>query len=204
VPPIRYLALGDSYTICTGASSPAHRWPAVIARRLEQALQRRVTVTNLGVEGCTTSDLIARELPHLDDAAWDCVSVLIGVNDLYQGDEEPHYHARLLQIYDAIAALRGVRVLALSIPDYSYTPVGRSSRDPQDILDGLRLFNAGAKAGAELRGFTWVDLLDVSRSRIGTPGWIAADGLHPGDLQYAVWADHVWSVLCASCTALQP
>jgi lysophospholipase L1-like esterase len=132
------------------------------------------------------------------------VSVLIGVNDLYSGDDEPHYHGRLLQIYDAIAALRGARVLALSIPDYSYTPVGMSSRDPQGILDGLRLFNAAAKAAAEQRGFTWVDLLDVSRSQIGTPGWIAGDGLHPGDLQYAVWADHVWAVLRAACTALQP
>jgi acyl-CoA thioesterase-1 len=200
--PIRYLALGDSYTICTGASLPAGSWPALIAGRLEQAAGRTVEVTNLGVNGYTTSDLIAHQLPHLGDAAWDCISVLIGVNDLYQGYGEPHYHSRLVQIYDAIAAVGCARVLAVSIPDYSYTPVGMSSRDPELTRRGLRVFNASAKVTAELRGFVWVDIAAVSRARIGTPGWIADDGLHPGDMQYEVWADHIWPVIRRSWTAL--
>jgi len=201
--PVRYLALGDSYTICTGATSPAQRWPSVIARRLEETLGRAVDVTNLGVNGYTTSQLIAHELPHLGDAAWDCISVLVGANDLYQGYDEPHYHARLVQIYDAIAAVSGARVLAVSIPDFSYTPVGRASRASERTLELLRVFNAGARVTAEMRGFTWVDVLEVSRARIGTPGWIAGDGLHPGDLQYAAWADHIWPVVQRDWTALR-
>jgi acyl-CoA thioesterase-1 len=192
---VNYLALGDSYTICTGASSPAQRWPNLIAGRLRNLLERDVEMTNLGVDGYTTSELIEHELPHLRSAEWDYISVLIGVNDFFQGYDEPHYHSRVVQIYDAIAALPDPRVLAVSIPDYSYTPVGLSSGHPQLIVDGLRRFNAAAKVTAESRGFTWVDIFEVSRSQVGAPGWIAGDGLHPSDVQYLAWADHIWSVM---------
>lgn len=190
----QYLALGDSYTIGSGCSAPAKGWPDIIARRLEAATGRALNVTNLGVGGFTTSDLIDHELPHLQDMSWDYVSILVGVNDYFQGYDEPQYHARLVQIYDAVAALNLPlgRVLAVSIPDYSYTPEGAASGRPGDIVDGLQLFNASAMAAAEVRGFTWVDIFDVSRSRVGSPGWIAADGLHPGDTQYQAWADHIW------------
>jgi acyl-CoA thioesterase I len=148
----------------------------------------------MGAGGFTTSDLIEIELPHLQDKSWDYVSILVGVNDYFQGYDEPQYHARLVEIYDALAALnlpRG-RVLAVSIPDYSYTPEGAASGRPGDILEGLKLFNASARVTAQLRGFTWVDIFEVSRSRVGSPGWIAADGLHPGDSQYQAWAGHIW------------
>lgn len=194
---MRYLALGDSYTICTGASSPAQRWPTLLAGRLEQATGGDVAVTNLGVDGNTTSQLIDHQLPHLEDASWDLISVLIGVNDFFQGYDEPHYRSRLERIYDAVACATGARVLAVSIPDYSYTPVGRASGDPQTISNGLCGFNATARAAAAERGFTWADIFELSRSRVGEAGWIALDGLHPGDVQYRAWADHVWSVLRA-------
>jgi lysophospholipase L1-like esterase len=29
-------------------------------------------------------------------------------------------------------------------------------------------------------------------SGVGTKGWIASDELHPGDAQYAAWAEAVW------------
>ncbi len=34
--PIRYVALGDSYTICTGATE-AQSWPVLLCRQLKDA-----------------------------------------------------------------------------------------------------------------------------------------------------------------------
>lgn len=194
-----YLALGDSYTICTGASSAARRWPSLLAGRLEAAIGAPVSVTNLGVAGFTTDDLIEVELPHLGDARWDYVSILIGVNDFYQGFDETHYRPRLARIYDAIHALHlpPQRVLAVSIPDYSYTPVGRASGRPDQVGSGLQRFNAIANGKADRRGFTWVDIFDVSRSQIGRAGWVGSDGLHPGDIQYQAWVEHIWDRVAA-------
>jgi lysophospholipase L1-like esterase len=193
----QYLALGDSYTIGVGCSQVSRRWPNIIGSRLEAATGGPLHITNLGVGGFTTSDLIEVELPHLKDARWDFISIQIGVNDFFQGYDEPHYHARLVQIYDALAGLKlpPGRVLAVSIPDYGYTPEGTASGRPADIASGLQAFNATARATAGMRGFSWVDIFEVSRSGIGSPGWIASDGLHPADRQYQAWADQIWAAI---------
>ena len=39
---MRYLALGDSYTIGTGASSDAHNYPSILASRLRWLGSERV------------------------------------------------------------------------------------------------------------------------------------------------------------------
>ena len=56
-------------------------------------------------------------------------------------------------------------------------------------------FNAVARQEAEARSFLWVDLTEVSTRATGSTGWIAADDLHPGDAQYAAWAEEIWSHL---------
>src|SRR5256884_4640465 len=94
---MRYLALGDSYTIGTGASDAAHAWPSIIASRLGAEL------TNPAVNGYTTLDLVRDELPYLDRLKPDFVSVLIGVNDLDQGRSAERYRDSLVTIYDAVA-----------------------------------------------------------------------------------------------------
>src|SRR3989475_13149091 len=95
---MRYLALGDSYTIGTGASDDSHAWPSIIASRLGADL------TNPAVNGYTTLDLIREELPYLGRMEPDFVAILIGVNDLVQGWSTEQYRDSLVNIYDAVAA----------------------------------------------------------------------------------------------------
>jgi lysophospholipase L1-like esterase len=181
---VRYLALGDSYTIGTGASDESHGWAAIIARRLGADL------TNPAVNGYTTLDLIREELPYLERVNPDVVSVLIGVNDLVQGRSADPYRRSLQTIYDAVS---GRETVAVSIPTWSYVPAaaGFGGKDRVDRL--TRMFNAVASEEAAARGFTWIDIGSASTSGIGTKGWIASDQLHPGDAQYAAWADAIWA-----------
>ena len=60
----------------------------------------------------------------------------------------------------------------------------RASVDYQRYLDQMAL-------GDDL-GFDWVDITGVSTYSLGSPGWIASDQLHPGDAQYAAWAEVIW------------
>ncbi len=55
---LRYLALGDSYTIGTGASDESRSFPSLLARRLSEREGRSVKITNAAVNGFTTHDLI--------------------------------------------------------------------------------------------------------------------------------------------------
>ena len=183
---LRYLALGDSYTIGTGASSDEHAWPSIVASRLGAEL------TNPAVNGYTTLDLIRDELPLLDRVNPDLVSVLIGVNDLVQGRTAEQYRRSLREIYDAIA---GRKAFAVSIPTWSYVPAaaGFGGADHVDRLTGA--FNEVARQEADARGYRWIDVGPASISGIGTKGWVASDELHPGDTQYSTWADVIWDAL---------
>jgi len=190
---IHYLALGDSYTIGTAVGA-GKSFPPRLARHIESATGKQVGVVNLGVNGYTTEDLIRDELPHLHDAHWDVITVLIGVNDYVRGRTEGQYRTSLRRVYDELrqAGLPRGKVLAVSIPDFSYTPVGSSFGGVDEIEAGLRRFNAVSEEEANRAGLPLVDIFEVSRSRIGSPGWVAVDGLHPGEAQLQAWADHVW------------
>ncbi len=191
---IVYLALGDSYTIGTGASHESRNFPSLLAPRVQEASGREVEVVNPAVNGFTTIDLLAKELGYITDLRPHLVSVLIGVNDLVQGRSAQQYRESLVEIYDAIAAthLKAGRVAAISIPNWSVVPAAREFGDRARLRKLTEEFNAVARQEAETRRFTWVDLTEVSTRAVGSPGWIAADELHPGDAQYSAWADEIW------------
>lgn len=191
---MRYLALGDSYTIGTGASHPNNSWPAIIAARLTHEVGRRILLTNPAVNGFTTLDLIEDELPVFRRLKPDLVTILIGVNDLVRERTPADYRASLVRIYDEVAKEKAPdgRVFAVSIPNWSVVPAAREYGDPEQIRELTDAFNDIAREEAEKRGFGWIDITAASLSGLGTPGWIASDGLHPGDNQYAAWAEVIW------------
>jgi acyl-CoA thioesterase I len=191
---LKYLALGDSYTIGTGASDESRSFPSLLARRLSEQAGRKVEVTNPAVNGFTTLDLIEHELPLVIKLKPDVASVLIGVNDLVQGRRADDYRSSLIEIYDEVAALRlpAGRVVAVSIPNWSVVPAAREYGELELIRHLTDSFNDVANEEAETRGFTWVDITAASISGLGSAGWISDDGLHPGDSQYAAWAEVIW------------
>ena len=192
--PVRFLALGDSYTTCTGASGVDQSWPEIVARRLAERIGRQVDVTNPAVNGFTTLDLIDRELAFIKRLEPGLVTVLIGVNDLVRGRETDQYRASLVTIYDEVATLELPlgRALAISIPNWSVVPAAREYGDPEEIRHLTDTFNDIAKEEAEARRFKWVDVTAASISGLGTADWISSDRLHPGDRQYAAWAEVIW------------
>jgi acyl-CoA thioesterase-1 len=200
---LRYLALGDSYTIGTGASAKAHNYPSIIAARLSKAVGRKVGLTNPAVNGFTTLNLIAKELGYVERLKPQLVSVLIGVNDIVQGRTAEQYQSSLVHIYDSVAAL-GLppgRVVAISIPNWSEVPAALTFGGKAALRRLTDTFNSIAQGEAETRGFTWIDITTVSTSAMGSPGWISSDQLHPGDTQYAAWADVIWNAVQEAWTA---
>jgi lysophospholipase L1-like esterase len=200
---VRYLALGDSYTIGTGASAKARNYPSILAARLTKAIGRKVGLTNPAVNGFTTLDLIANELGHVDRLKPQLVSILIGVNDIVQGRTAEQYRTSLVRIYDRVAAL-GLppgRVVAISIPNWSEVPAAVTFGDKVALRRLTDTFNSFAQREAEKRGFPWIDITAVSTSAMGSPGWISSDQLHPGDPQYAAWADVIWKAVQEPWTA---
>jgi acyl-CoA thioesterase-1 len=194
---IRYLALGDSYTIGTGLENQAQNFPSLLAGRLKQVPRTDVILINLGVNGYTTTDLIREELPVARRSAPELVSILIGANDVVQGLDDATYRARLTQIYETVKSLglRAARVLAISVPDFSPLPGAAPFGTPSHLRARIDAINDIARSEATDRGFQYADITTISRETNRGDGWLAADGLHPGPVQHQAFADHLWEVV---------
>ena len=187
---LRYLALGDSYTIGE-AVNEAGRWPMQLARllRMEGVLvgDPRIIATT----GWTTDELDAAITAAEPLGEHDFVTLLIGVNNQYRGRDVEEYRtqfAALLWRAIGFARNRPDRVLVLSIPDWGVTPfAAQSGRDARQIARELDAYNAAAREVCAQRGVAFVDITAVSRARGAEPAMLAGDGLHPSAAMYTEW-----------------
>ncbi|TME46112.1 MAG: hypothetical protein E6I60_15345 [Chloroflexi bacterium] len=169
---IRYLALGDSYTIGTGLLDVAQNFPSLLAKRLTNETGIDVILINLGVNGYTTTDLIREELPVARSVRPELVTILIGANDVVQGSDDATYRQRLSRIYETVEELvvPVERVLAVSIPDFSPLPGAAPFGSASSLRGRIAAFNAVAQSEAASRGFRYVDITPVTshlRSHLG-------------------------------------
>jgi lysophospholipase L1-like esterase len=191
--PLRFVALGDSYTIGTATRTPAERWPDQLAARLDaSAAPALELVANLGVNGFTSRDVIELELSQLPTLEPDFVTVLVGVNDVVQGVSERTYRENASVIFDALLSrLAATRILAVTTPDYTVTPRGGDYGDPGQQAAEISRFNAAMSELATGRGVRVVDIHDISLEAATDRSLVADDGLHPSGAQYARWVDRI-------------
>ena len=193
-PALRYVALGDSYTIGTALDSAAERWPDQLVERLRTARGSPLLelVANLGVNGFTTRNVIDVELPQLARLEPQFASLLIGVNDVVQRVPPETYEANAAAILDALlVTLVPSRIVTAATPDYTVTPQGASYGDPATQSAGIRRNNAILERLAGERGIAYVDTFDISL-RVGTDRRLVADDrLHPSGAQYALWVERI-------------
>lgn len=183
----RYLALGDSFTIGTG-TTPARSFPAVLVERWK-ATGRVVHLENPAVNGYTTDDLIARELPLASTVRPTLVTVLIGSNDIVRGSSAERYRTQLRMIYAglATAGVPARALFALPQPDWGSSPAAASFGRPADLRATIEAFNRIAQEEVERAGGRYIDLGPLMR-RQADAGQLAEDRLHPSATAYAEWA----------------
>jgi lysophospholipase L1-like esterase len=193
---LRYVALGDSYTIGTATRSPAERWPDQLVAWLGSQPPTLHLVANLGVNGYTSADVIRDELPALDGLRPELVSLLVGVNDVVQGIPLQRYRANATAILDALLArLPADRILTVATPDYTVTPHGADYGDPAAQAAGIRVVNETLRDLAADRGIAFVDIHDLSLLADMDRTLVADDGLHPSGAQYARWVERIGPVV---------
>lgn len=188
---LRYLALGDSYTIGEGVE-PDGRWPVQLARALREEGIPLADPHIIAATGWTTDELSAAIDAAEPLGRFDFASLLIGVNNQYRGRTVDDYRGELddlLARATAFADGHTDRVLLLSIPDWGVTPFAiQSGRDRDLIAAELDAYNIAAREACAARGIAFVDITPVSRERGGEDAMLADDGLHPSAAMYAQWA----------------
>jgi lysophospholipase L1-like esterase len=186
--PLRYLALGDSYSIGEGVDE-AGRWPVQLAARLRADGIALAPPRIIAQTGWTTDELEAAMDAAEPLGRWDFVSLLIGVNNQYRGRDVASFaldFQRLLERAIRLADDRAERVIVLAIPDWGVTPFA-AGRDRAQIAAELDAYNAAIREQCRLRGVAFVDIAPVSRQSGAEPAMLASDGLHPSAALYTLW-----------------
>jgi lysophospholipase L1-like esterase len=188
--PVHFLALGDSYTIGQSVSL-AERWPSKLAIELTNRGYTVSEVKYIAQTGWRTDNLkyaIEQQQPL---TGFNLVSLLIGVNNQYQGGTTAAYYTEfdnLLKTALTLASNKPEHVFVLSIPDYAYTPYGNGSSVISSQIDQ---FNSINKIITDSYRVKYIDITPISRMGLMQPELVASDGLHPSAVMYGLWVREI-------------
>lgn len=185
--PRRILFLGDSYTEGTGVS-PQQAWPHLLVSRMN-ARGAGVEAHVIAQSGWTTGDLLEAVDREALEGPYDLITLLVGANNQYQGRSLGEYRMQLSALLERTLQLvnhRALRVVVISIPDWSVSPFA-DGRDRYQISREIDAFNTVNLEEAGRRGVLYAEITEISRSFEDRPDAFAEDRLHPGPEQFEAW-----------------
>lgn len=185
----RFLALGDSYTIGESVAVE-ERWPVQLVAALRKD---GITVADPKIvarTGWTTAELMDALDNTPPKGPYDLVSLLIGVNNQYQGRDLVEYRKQFVDLLGRSVVLAGgkaERVIVVSIPDWGVTPYAKKKGDAATIGKAIDQFNEVNREETKKAGAVYVEITVASRRAATEAKLIAEDGLHPSAAMYAEW-----------------
>ena len=190
---LRYLALGDSYTIGEGIKFE-YNYPKQIVNQIFLI----DTVTVIAKTGWTTDELIDT-LNNLQLDKFDVVSLLIGVNNQFRGYQIDKYVMEFESLLNrAIDYSKDKKnVFVLSIPDYGVTPFGKV-KGQERIYREINSYNNINRIMAEKYNVMYFDITEISRKAENDTSLLAEDKLHPSKKMYKMWIEKLKNELLDS------
>lgn len=187
---LKYLALGDSYTIGERVEV-SERFPVQLADRLKLMDYDLKDAEIIARTGWSTGQLLQALADENPQGPYNLVTLLIGVNNQYRGLDITEYRQEFRQLLQKAIQLAGNdagKVIVLSIPDYSVTPFA-SGGDTAKIAREIDAFNAINFEETKYTNTNYFDITGISRKAKYDPDLIATDGLHPSAKMYSEWVD---------------
>ncbi|MDQ3681638.1 MAG: SGNH/GDSL hydrolase family protein [Bacteroidota bacterium] len=190
------LSLGDSYTIGEGVL--LHKsFPYQVVQLLRKKELNISAPEIIAKTGWTTDELSAAIENYSFLPKYDFVSLLIGVNDQYQGRPVEEYKTEFENLLkQAISFAHGKKdhVLVLSIPDYSFTPFAKSLATDK-IAREIDLYNSVNRAVSIQYKVQYIDITQIRREAKNDSSLLTSDELHPSEKEYQNWAELIADLL---------
>ncbi len=189
---LSYLALGDSYTIGTKIVLQ-NSYPYQLVDSLKNydcAVNKPQIIAQ---NGWTTADLLEGiQSADIENETYDIVTLLIGVNNQYQGRGIEEYKKEYKELLNKAIQFAGgdkSHVFVLSIPDYGYTPFTRKNQ--KSISESIKIFNAACQTITKNNDVMFYNITPITREVENHPEYVAKDGLHPSKKLYARWINSI-------------
>ncbi len=190
--PIVYVALGDSTGAGVGARNGGY-----VARLFKRLEERRPQskLSNLCVSGSTTADVVRNQLERGVALNPDLVTVGIGINDIGHGLTIEQFSKNFDQILSTLKEKTHASIVVTNLPDISSAPrIPNSMRSQyQRQIDE---FCKQLEEIANKYGVTIFDIYTITKQELPShPEYFSADGFHPSDEGYELWATQMWPTL---------
>jgi len=184
---ISYLALGDSYTIGELVEQQG-TYPFLLAKSITEKTKLQVVPpTIIAKTGWRTDELLIA-IKSVDEK-YDLVSLLIGVNNQYQGKEIGLFRKEFTMLLEkAIAFSKNGKkgVFVYSIPDYSVMPFMRD-KNVKKVAIEIKNYNLVCAEVSKGFGVSFYDITPISQKASYEDKYVADDKLHPSAKMYQVW-----------------
>ena len=192
----KFLALGDSYTI--GQSVEVNqRWPVQFLKELKSSVNAIDTLQIIARTGWRVDELKEAMNSSNLEPPYGLVSLLIGVNNQYQGQNANDFRPEFIEILEKSIKLvndRKERLFVVSIPDWGASPYGFGF-DIAKVSKEINDFNSVVKEESEKRCLRYFDITAISRRALLDRTLIASDGLHPSGKMYKLWVDKMIPII---------
>lgn len=192
---VRFMPIGDSYTIGLGVADEYSRWPNLLVRSLSQAGIQVELIDNPAVSGYEADDAIQFELPEFEQAKPDLGTLFIGANDSFRQKELGVFEQEYKELLDRMQMVltNPSRLVVITIPNYAQFPAGRRYGATKSEEEVIERYNTIIRKEAEERGLKVVDLFKVNT--MNSADYFISDGLHPNAKGIQVWHDAILPVV---------
>ena len=143
---------------------------------------------SIAQSGWTTTDLINRLINVNPPNDFDLVTLLIGVNNQFSRIPFSVYEEEfpiLLEKAISLAKNDRNKVIVISIPDYSFTPIGQYYTPPGIVSDEISQYNDFLSIKCQQESVYFQDIKDISRLGLEQPDLVASDNLHLSEVAYS-------------------
>lgn len=186
-PPV-YVAVGASESVGVGADDPPRQaWPEVFRR---EALPPQAVFVNLGIEGVSTAEALAQELPRALELQPNLVTIWLNVNDIIDQVSPERYEQHLGQLVHELRRGGRTKVMVANTPEIDQLPVvARFGPIIAGVADQrVDAYNEVTARVVAREGAVLVDL-NAASERAEREGrfaaLVSADGFHPSTAGHA-------------------
>jgi lysophospholipase L1-like esterase len=190
--PITYVALGDSTGSGVGATEGGY-----VARLFERIATHRPgsKSINLCVSGATTSEVLHDQMDSGVGADPQLVTLGIGINDIGHGLSLEQFSKNYEEILARLRQNTSATIVVTNIPDISSAPripSGMRGEYHRHIVE----FNQKLAEIAAAHDVIVFDIYTVTHEQLPShPEYFSADGFHPSDQGYELWAERMWPII---------
>lgn len=194
---VTYVAVGDSTGEGVGAlhgGYPDHLFRWIVDARPSS------TLTNLCRSGARSDELLREQLDRGLAAGPNLITLCIGINDIVQGVSVDIFAGYFAEILARIAKTGGLKLVIANMPDIALAPAAIPEISAS-LKPVIAAYNVEISRTAAYYGGKVVDIWADTHALIPQhPEFFSADGFHPSDLGYEMWAKKMWPTVRQAIT----